>query len=340
MTHPQSVELIAQARRLAREALSTERGVDPHYPLSACDRAIELLEPLGPNDVLADVLRWKGTILRDSGDHRKAQDLYAQSLAVADATSYTLGRAHALNCFGTIAQLRGELDSASSWYRSARTIADGLRDRRLSGMIEQNLAITAATAGRPVEALNHFLVALEAFEAERNEQASLWVLNNLGNLYTRQGSYELAADALRRAQALAEKLSDVATEGIVEENRARLFLATGKLEEAEDAATRALGIAAQRHDGPRQAAAVTTIARAKRRKDPTMPEIRALLEIALQLTDNGADAELRTEILRDISEVYQESGEVEKATTCRDAASALAGLRPERPPARADWLEI
>jgi tetratricopeptide (TPR) repeat protein len=340
MIDPKAREQMEQARLLAREALSAERGTDPSYALSVCDRAIALLEPLGPSEVLADVLRWKGTILRDSGDHQRAQDFYAQSLAVADATLYTLGRAHALNCFGTIAQGRGDLDAASAWYRSAKKIADGLRDRQLTGMIEQNLAITAATAARPKEALNHFLVALEAFEAARNEQASLWVLNNLGNLYTRQGSYELADDALRRAQALAEKLSDVATEGIVEENRARLFLATGKLEDAEDAATRALGIAAQRRDGTRQAAAITVLARAKRRCDPTMPEIRALLEIALQQADKGGDAELKSEILRDISEVYQDYGELEKATSCREAAAQLAALPLERVTPRGDWLEL
>jgi tetratricopeptide (TPR) repeat protein len=340
MTHQQSQEVIEQARQLTRAAMSAERGSDPAYPLSVCDRVIELLEPLGPNEMLADVLRWKGTILRDCGDQARALDFYAQSLAVADATLYTLGRAHALNCFGTISQCRGDLDAADSFYRSAKKLADGLRDRRLSGMIEQNLAITSATAGRPKQALNHFLVALEAFEATKNEQASLWVLNNLGNLYMRQGSYELAADALRRALALAEKLCDVATEGIVEENRARLFLATGKLDDAEEAATRALGIAAQRRDGTRQAAAITALARAKRQRDPTMPEIRALLEIALQQADNGGDAELKSEILREISEVYEDYGEMEKATSCRVAADALARIRPDSAPARGDWLEL
>ena len=340
MTKLPAQDLIERARQLAHEALSADRGIDPAYPLSVCDRAIGMLEPLGPSEVLADVLRWKGTMLRDSGAHKQAQDLYARSLAIADSIAYTLGRAHAINCFGTIAQSRGDLDAAAEFYRTAKGIADGLRDRKLRGMIEQNLAVTSAIAGKPVEALNHFLVALEAFEAERNEQASLWVLNNLGNLYTRQGSYELAADALRRAQALAEKLSDVATEGIVEENRARLFFATGKLEEAEDAATRALGIAAQRRDGTRQAAAVTVLARAKRRRDATQPEIRALLEIAVQMANKGEDAELKAEILREISQVCQDAGELEKATWYRDAAAELAALRPEVPPARGDWLEL
>jgi tetratricopeptide (TPR) repeat protein len=340
MTHRQEQELVEQARLLMREAMSAGRGSDPSYPLSVCDRVIALLEPLGPIELLADVLRWKGTILRDCGDQARALDCYAQSLAVADATLYTLGRAHALNCFGTISQCRGDLNAASSFYHSAKTLAEGLHDRRLNGMIAQNLAITAATAGRPVEALNHFLVALEAFEAEKNEQASLWVLNNLGNLYMRQGSYELAADVLRRALTLAEKLCDVATEGIVEENRARLFLATGKLDDAEEAATRALGIAAQRGDGTRQAAAITALARAKRRRDPTQPEIRALLEIALQHSDKGGDAELKGEILREISQVYQDSGELEKATTCRVAAEGIAAMRPESGPSRGDWLEL
>src|SRR5919197_564352 len=96
------------ARALAREALNAGRCVDPDRSLDSCDHALALLLPVGPSDALADVLRWKGTVLRDRGSHSAASDLYAQSLAVADSIGYAPGRAQALNCLGTIAQLRGD----------------------------------------------------------------------------------------------------------------------------------------------------------------------------------------------------------------------------------------
>src|SRR5688572_20024201 len=86
---------LERARSLAREALGSSRSADPDQALDACDHALALLLPVGSSDALADVLRWKGSILRDRGQHSAASDLYSQSLAVADSIAYRLGRAHA-----------------------------------------------------------------------------------------------------------------------------------------------------------------------------------------------------------------------------------------------------
>ena len=227
-----------QARALAREALSAGRGADPDHAIDACDHALALLLPVGPSDALADVLRWKGSILRDRGNHSAASDLYAQSLAVADSIAYRGGRAHALNCLGTIAQYRGDLGAAERWYGEAARLAHRLGDRRLSGMVQQNLGVVADMQGRSDEAVAHFRLALAAFEQEEERDAVLWVLNNLGVLYTREASYARATEVLERALELANTLNDIASEAIVEENRAALFLATSKLDHAEAAATR------------------------------------------------------------------------------------------------------
>src|SRR5687768_10554755 len=185
---------LEKARALAREALAEWRGADPDQAIDACDHALALLLPVGPSDSLADVLRWKGSIMRDRGSHAAASDLYAQSLAVADSIGYRPGRAHALNCLGTIAQLRGDLSAAERWYGEAARIAHRLADRRLSGMVQQNLGIVAETQGRPDEAVAHFRLALVAFEQDEQNDAVLWVLNNLGVLYTRESAHPRAAD--------------------------------------------------------------------------------------------------------------------------------------------------
>jgi tetratricopeptide (TPR) repeat protein len=331
-------DTIEAARALGREAEAVARGTDPAYPLGLCDRAIALLTPLGPCEALADLLRLKGNILRDCGDHARALDLYAQSLAIADAVFYSVGRAYALNCFGTMEQCRGDLKRAVSWYKSAQRLADGLGDRCLLGRIRQNLGIAAATAGNETEALDHFRAALTAFEQEGDDQAALWVLNNMGNLHTRMGSYDLAQRSLHGALELAKMLGDAASEGIVEENRARLLLATGKLDAAQEAAERALGIAALRRDPTRQASALWSLACIKRHRSPGSPEVLALLEGALELAQNGADAEIKAEILREISSSCEDQGDQTKAKSYREAALSIetnsGGLRvpePKRP---------
>jgi tetratricopeptide (TPR) repeat protein len=315
---------IEQAQELAREALAAWRGGDPDRGVEACDHALSLLLPVGPSDALADVLRWKGSILRDRGGHTAAADLYGQSLAVADKIGYSAGRAHALNCLGTIAQLRGDLSAAERWYGEAARMAHRIEDRRLSGMVQQNLGIVADVQGRTDEAVAHFRLALGAFEMEEEADAVLWVLNNLGVLYTREGTYSRAAEVLSRALALANLTKDVASEAIVEENRADLFIATGHLDQAEAAATRAYGIADQRHDNTRRAAALRLLAKVGRARDRTSTQAVTLLERALILSDFGEDVLLRAQVLCDLGDACRDTGERTRAKEHWRRALALA----------------
>ena len=317
---------LEKARSLAREALAGWRGADPDQAIDACDHALALLLPVGPTDALADVLRWKGSILRDRGSHAAAADLYAQSLAVADTASYKGGRAHALNCLGTIAQLRGDLPAAERWYGEAARLAHRISDRRLSGMVQQNLGIIAETQGRTDEAVAHFRLALAAFEQEGQHDAVVWVLNNLGVLYTREGAYSRSAEVLDRALILARDMDDAASETFVEENRAAMFLATGRLDQAELSCKRAHDLAERRHDDTRRAAAFRLLARINLERDPKAPLAIVLFERSLALCERGEDVQLRTEILSDMGDAFCDRGEHARAKDYWRRALELARL--------------
>ena len=317
---------LEKARALAREALAGWRGADPDQAIDACDHALALLLPVGPTDALADVLRWKGSILRDRGNHGAAADLYSQSLAVADTASYKAGRAHALNCLGTIAQFRGDLPSAERWYGEAARLAHRINDRRLSGMVQQNLGIIAEMQDRTDEAVAHFRLALAAFEQEGQGDAIVWVLNNLGVLYTREGTYERAAEVLERALNLARDLDDAASETFVEENRGAMFLATGRLTDAEQCCRRAHDLAERRKDDTRRAAAFRLLARINLERDRQAPLAIVLFERALALCERGEDVQLRTEILSDMGDAFVERGEVARAKDYWRRALELARL--------------
>lgn len=339
---------LEQARELARRALSSWRGGDPEQALDACDHALTLLLPAGPSEALSDVLRWKGTILRDRGDFAGARELYAQSLSVADALPYVAGRAHALNCLGGVALARGEGEEAERHLGEAARLAHRLADRRLSAMIQQNLGIVAEDQGRTDEAIAHFRLALVALEQEDHRDAALWVLNNLGVLYTREGATARALDVLDRALALSLELGDLASEGIVEENRALLFVAMNRLDAAELAATRAFGIAEQRNDNVRRAGALRAFAKVVMARTPRPDQGVVLLERARDLSEMGEDTLVRVEILLDLGDAYRAVGESQRA---RDswrrgldlarragfssiAATLQARLRPSVPVAR------
>lgn len=315
---------VERARALAREALVSGQGADPDLALEACDHALSLLLPVGPSEALADVLRWKGSILRDRGSHSSAADLYGQSLTVADSLGYRPGRAHALNCLGTVAQIRGDLAAAERWYGEAARLAHRLADRSLSGMVQQNLGIVADIQGRTDEAVAHFRLALVAFEQEEEWRSVLSVLNNLGVLYTRERAFRRAEESLERALSIARKLNDIAHEGTIEENRSTLFLAIGNADKAQVSAAAALSIAEQRKDNTRRAAALRGLARVAMHRSPE--QAVSLLERAIVLAELGEDALLRAETLGALGDAQQAAHQPMRARESWRRALDLARL--------------
>jgi tetratricopeptide (TPR) repeat protein len=315
-----------KARALAQEALTSWRGADPGLAIDACDHALALLLPVGPSDALADVLRWKGSILRDRGQYGEACDLYSQSLTVADAIGYRSGRAHALNCLGSVAMYRGDLTAAERWYGESARLAHRLADRRLGGLVQMNLGIVAAMQQRSDEAVAHFRLALAAFELEDYSEAVIWVLNNLGLLYIQETAFLRAEEVLDRALTVATKQGDMASEGIVQENRALLFVATGRLDDANRSAVRAYEIAERRRDNTRRAAAMRLLARIERARDPDTRHAVILLERALTLCEMGEDAQLRAELLMELGDATRAAGELSRAKELWRRALELARI--------------
>ncbi|MCA1481957.1 tetratricopeptide repeat protein, partial [Bradyrhizobium sp. NBAIM08] len=119
-------------------------------------RALEILSAQEETPLLADVLRWQGSVLRDRGQTGDAEALYKQSLDLATGLNYDAGRAHALNCLGGLAQRRGDIDGASETFAKALALADRCGDVALTGMVEQNLGILASIRGDAVAALEHY----------------------------------------------------------------------------------------------------------------------------------------------------------------------------------------
>ena len=103
---------LGRARYFAEQAKAIDQHGDPERATLLFDRAIELLERGPTVPLLADILRWKGTSLRERGDAHAAQALYEQSLEIAVDTGSRLAEAHALNCLAILAQRRGEMPLA------------------------------------------------------------------------------------------------------------------------------------------------------------------------------------------------------------------------------------
>ena len=177
----------ARARSLVNLAREAEQRGDVLRSLRFYDDALALLADERDLPLLADTLRWKGTIHREQGETELAYRYYKQSLIHAETCGSIAGRAHGYNCLAIIAQRRGNLAECERLYAQASELAADAGDVRLVGMIEQNRGVLLNMRGDFVAAEARYSRSLGAFERANDDEAVSWVLNNIGMLYTKLG---------------------------------------------------------------------------------------------------------------------------------------------------------
>lgn len=289
----------AEARRLAEVARAVGLGDSPDSAIEFNREALALLGSDEDTPLLADVLRWQGSVLRERGQTTQAEQLYQHSLQIAVRLRYEAGRAHALNCLAVIAQRRGDLAAADELYEEAGRLAEQCGETRLRAMVEQNRGITYDIRGEVERALVHYERSLAEFNATRDSHGKMWVLNNLGVLHTRERRHHEAGIALDQALGIARDRGDLQSEAVVEENRAELFLTIGDLPRARASATRSLQLAELRGDGVRRAAALKLRGTILRQEGDVAGAIESL-RTALALSAVGEDALLGAEVLYEL----------------------------------------
>ena len=302
----------AEARRLAELARSAGLGDAPDAALEWDRQAIQLLSSAEETPLLADVLRWQGSVLMNRGQTADAEPLYRRSLELSESLGYDGGRAHGLNCLALVSQRRGDLPTAIALYNDAAAMAERCDDQRLLGMIQQNLGILADMRGERTRARVHYWWSLHLFEATNDAEGMTWVLNNLGLVDVADGKFDLAEREYDRSLALARERGDLLAEGVVEENRADLRIQRGELNDALRSISRALAIAEQRGDAARRAAALKLRAICERRREDVSMAIDTL-RLAAKFGARADDAMLRAEILFALGEALAASSDVRGA---------------------------
>jgi tetratricopeptide (TPR) repeat protein len=286
----------AEARRLIELAKAAGLGDSPDDALRLSSESLTYLETQDETPLLADALRWHGSVLRDCGRTSEAEPLYQRSLDVARRIGYEPGIAHSLNCLASLAQRRGDILGATNLVTEALAIADRCGERRLVGMLQQNLGMLADIQGNPALAIAHFRLALRMLEDVNDAQTTCWVLNNLGYLLVREDRFAEAHDAFERGLGIARARGDLMSEGILEGNRAELQLVLGEIDEAYDGIQRSLEIAEQRDDDVRRAGALKLLGAYQRLAGRPTDAVETLRH-ALTLSAVGEDAMLGAELL-------------------------------------------
>jgi tetratricopeptide (TPR) repeat protein len=283
--------------------------------------------------LLADILRWQGSVVRDRGQTTEAETLYGRSLDAAKRLKYETGQAQALNCLGSVAQRRGDLAAASDFFLQAQRIAETTGEGRLAGMIQQNLGVVADIQGDSERAFSYYYASLHAFESTHDTQAMTLVLNNLGILLFKIGRLAEARSSYDRALTLARYRGDLLSEGVIEANVAELEMKRGNLEAAAPSIDRALEVAELRQDKLRRAAALKlrgVLLRLGGKPNESLEQLRT----AMTLSAVTEDALLGGEIMYESGLALAATGDLKAAR--QSWAAALDAF--ERIGA-ADWIE-
>lgn len=188
--------------------------------------------------IRAEAWRREAFIHHASGD-------WDQALAAASESGESareIGRddllAEALNAEAAVYFSRGDLDAALPLYQRMLDLTD---DPRIRGFAYQNMGILYARRQEPDQAKGRLEDAYREFERAGHEPGKAHVLNNHAAVLLDRGEHAEAETLSRRAIAVARQIDDLDLLAIATLNRAEALDGLGRTEQAEEAASIALG---------------------------------------------------------------------------------------------------
>lgn len=172
------------------------------------------------------------------GDWSEALEAAGQSEEIARRIGRPDLVAEALNARAAVHYARAEFGEAESLYAA---MLECTEDPRVRGLALQNLAIIHGRRGALDLAEEHLRAAQESFEAAGYDWGRAHVLNNLVGLALDRRTYGEALDRARRAVEVAREVDDLELVAIATLNLAESLAGVGRMEDAENTASTALG---------------------------------------------------------------------------------------------------
>jgi len=303
----QKSDNVERAQLLVEMAKVAEQLGEHGRAVSLYDDALAQFAEDSLDPFLPELLRWKGTVLREKGETHGAFRCYTMSLEKARLIGSEKAQAKALNCLGTVAQRRCEHKETERLYAEASALATKAGDSRLLGMIEQNRGVLASMRGDYAEAAAFYTNSLGAFEMACDAEPMSWVLNNLGILHTKIRNFGEARDYLERGLAIAVNRSDRVVENVIRLNLAEVWMGLGSLESADECCAEALDQAQRRGDHLTAAGALKIRAAIERQRG-ALDKCIATLRIAIYEAEESEDRLLHAEMLRELGEISRAVG--------------------------------
>lgn len=223
-----------------------------------------MFEALGDSRKVAEARIELAQCYWREGAYDEARVVLAEALGRLENTDGKL-KAVALYRSAIVAKLSSRHNEALRYYTEAAPFFEEITNDALRGKFHNGFANLLACLGQTEERSDYIDRALieyaaASFHFERAGQARhhACVENNLGYLFCTISKFAEAHDHLDRAQALFTSLRDSVHLAQVDETRARVLLAEGRVAEAERLARAAVGVLERGGEQSLLAEALTT----------------------------------------------------------------------------------
>jgi tetratricopeptide (TPR) repeat protein len=186
------------------------------------------------NDVITlSLTNGMGLTYYHRGDYKDALSYFLKALELAERTGNRNRKAAILMNIGLVYHDQRQYDLALDYYKKSHGIGEEIGDKVLVGRVTNNLGTIYKDLNRHEEALKAFEIS-RAIKEETGDQLGLSAtFANMASIYKRLNQFNKSLEYLDMSEKLKLKLDDQLGLVIVNDQRAEILIAQGKLAEAE-----------------------------------------------------------------------------------------------------------
>jgi tetratricopeptide (TPR) repeat protein len=193
---------------------------------------LRVSQEIGRPNHQARLLDQMGEVARLLGDNQRAQEHFEAATTLHRNLADPAGAGRSLAYLSQVQLARNDWDAAGQSCQQAVAMLTGLDRPNELALAHNNWGIVCQEQGRLEEALTHFEQAEAGFHAGGALRGQAKVVLNRGDTYRRQGQWDAAEAAFRRALPLYEACGDRLGMAILQMNLSIVLYQRGQPAEA------------------------------------------------------------------------------------------------------------
>jgi serine/threonine protein kinase/tetratricopeptide (TPR) repeat protein/TolB-like protein len=217
---------------------------------AACQRSIELAQPVNDLVLVARVYTMLGRIATAQGNSSQALDRHRKALGFARAIGSRRDITGALLNIGTVLADQGNLPDAQKSFEESLAVSQEIDDKTQSVTLLNDLATLSQEAGGFSVALKLYQQSLDLARAIQDKGSSARALSNMGTIYSLQGNFQTAMDDINQAVQQADETGDKSNRALFLFALGNTYLDQGEIASAQRNFQAGLDLANQIGDKP------------------------------------------------------------------------------------------